>query len=185
MADNQQSMLELAGVGAVSVADIANISMDGIDEVRQTRFPKGIFLWKVHKDSALTTRMAKDKETQKDVNRAIINIVCECVGVQAFADPSAEDARPEKWIGKNYFENFWLKPEDPQEAIGQFKAFAADIGVSGAGYSLQTLIDACKDMVFIAKIVHRRNQDDEDNPFVNLDRTKIRPYNPEAQETAA
>lgn len=166
MVDDTDSV-ELGGV-QMTLAQIAGLDTTDVEEVRRVKFPKGWFIFEVSEEATL------DQVTANDEERVVIKIPLNCLAVISSKEP--EEAA--KCISKSYYENFWLKSDDPMEAIGQFKAFAADIGYQGSAV-LNEIIDGVKKMRLVAPITHARNKNDEDNPYINLGRDKIRPVTPE------
>lgn len=164
MSDDQtiEQEVEIAGA-SMSIAQLAQLDTAGIDEVRRFNFPKGFYIWEVDKAADIVVKENNDKEKQ-----AIINVPLNCLKVEA-----GGGEKPEKCIGKQYYENFRIKKDDPEETIGQFKAFATDIRYQGSS-ALGEMVQGVREMKLAGPIKHSPNQNDPDNPWANLDRTKIR-----------
>lgn len=160
------------GGTTMSLAEIAGLDTTDIEEVRKVKFPKGWFIWEISEESKI------DQVTANNEERFVIQVPLNCLAVintKLLPDEAV------KLVGKRHFDNYWIKNDDPQETIGQFKAFAADVGYTGAA-ELGVIVDGVKKMRFVAPITHARNQNDEDNPYINLGRDKVRPVT--AEETA-
>lgn len=158
--ENASAMLEVNGE-QVSLADIAGLSMDDVAEVRGFTFPKGLFTWQVV-ESGLTVRDAKGVPT------AVIAHKLECVD----CDVIEEGKDPADFIGKNFYETFWLK--DMEDDLGKNKAFMVDTGFTGSGL-LQDLLVEFAGTEFKAKITNKPDANDKSIIYANLDRRSVTP----------
>jgi hypothetical protein len=162
----------------LTLSDLAGLDMGGIDEVRGTDFPAGIFEFVIVADPApsLDTLDVKDKESSDPdakVTRPIIKFTMKCENVRRLPPKQldgSDSPEPEKIIGMMYTESFFVsKSED----LGRVKAFLVDIGVDASKGSLTDLLTAAIDKKFVGAITKRRNKDDRDQIYTNLDRRKI------------
>jgi hypothetical protein len=151
----------------LSIADIAGIDISEIAEKRFVQMPVGVYHWIV-KEAGLD--MMEISGTQKKVPAIVVE--CQVKNIQALAKGAV--VVPEEIIGETRKEIFRYNPEKQTDWIGYFKAFAADTGYTASG-SLQEVLAGYQGHEFIAPIVHRRNKDDADRPYVNIDRTKMMP----------
>lgn len=153
-----EDMLEIDGQ-QVSLADIAGINMDDVAEVRSTVTAAGAMQFKV-KEMKLDT-----VDTQKGT-KAVVNVALEITNVITLLDDTlnAEDI-----IGKTHNETFWIT--NPVDDIGRVKAFMTDSGFQGSG-TLQELMEGFTDHEFLGVIKHKRDKNDADKIYANLDRGK-------------
>lgn len=157
------------GGAEVSLADIANLDMDGVVEVRFEVFPKGGYAWKGIAGKIETTGEGDNK-------KALISFESECFQVYGTED----GIDPESLVGKKHREAFFLSGDKALENLGRAKAYMSDTGFKGSG-TLQELLDGWGGTQFKAKIKHRKDKNDEDRIYVN--QTKIEPF--VADETEA
>ncbi len=152
------------GGQAMTLADMMGFDATDIAEVRRVKFPKGLYLFEVSVDAKMDQRENRDNEPVFVASFPLV-----CIGVVV----NKTQGECEKMPGKSYWENFWIKNDNPEETIGQIKAFAKDIGYEGSA-RLGDIIDGCKRLRLIGEITHSKNQDNPDDPYANLRRDKIR-----------
>lgn len=113
---------DIDGVG-FSLADLADIDLEGIEEVRFEDFPKGVYDWEVN--AADLASDAKDGEP-----RYKIEFELKVLEMLSSIEPGVD---LEKWAGKTHTERFFVYPKRPEEdaakAIGRVKAFLIDMGL--------------------------------------------------------
>jgi hypothetical protein len=106
--------------GGFSLAELADIDLEGIEEVRFEDFPKGVYDWEVNMSSD-----AKDGEP-----RYKIQFDLKVLEMLSSIEPGVD---LEKWAGKSHTEKFFVYPRRPEEdaakAIGRIKAFLIDMGL--------------------------------------------------------
>jgi len=152
--ENLQEMLDVGGT-SVSLADIAGINMDEIEEARYSSFPGGMVQLKCEK-AALDVRGT-------DPKFGIIKLDFVCTNVHSLVDPN-ESA--EKTIGKHHFEDVFivggnLTQVDTAERIGYLKAFMHDTGFKVQG-SLGELLQSYVGHEFIGVTKKKPRKDDPD-----------------------
>ncbi len=154
----------------VSLADLAGVNLDAVNEVRGFKFPKGFFKWRV-----------LNSEIKKLGEKAAIANECECIAVINCNDPEVQDQATIP--GKKFTHVQFLSD---MEGLGRQKAYMADTGFKGSG-PLGELLNQFTGTEYYGKVVHKRNKDDADNPFVNMDLGSISPGTemPEGMEAAA
>lgn len=153
----------------VSLADLAGISLDSIAEKRGGEsFPKGVFAWEVDTESA--PHLVVFGEGDKAKGGATFKL--KCIDVLAVTD---EDFTADKnsLIGKYHTENFFLSGKI-EDALGYIKGFVKDMG---APYNsdLKTLLAGSAGTRFQAPIMKRKNKDDTDVVYTNINRLKMKP----------
>lgn len=147
------------GDQTASLADIAGINMDDIEEVRRFVFPRMIARWKIV-ESKLTVMK------QKDTKVAVANWQFECMEPLAFAN-AEDESRAESFVGKKHMEGIKFIDTDPKETLGRIKAFMSDTGFKGAGV-LQELLQQFVDLEFIGRISVNADANDPDKKYNNF-----------------
>lgn len=141
-----------------SLAELGEIDLDGVEEVRQFVFPTAACLWRI--DSAKLGSM-----TEADKKVAAIILQLECEQVFAVADDKIDG---DTLIGKNHVESIPIKSqEEVLDAYGKIKAFMTDIGFTGTG-KLQERLAAMENFKFKGRIKNRPSSKDPDMHFANL-----------------
>ena len=163
-------MLEIDGE-QVSLMDIAGIDMSGVEEVRSTTFPAGLFEFKC-------TEAKLDVRESKKGDKAVVAFTLETMNVKTLVsetDNNGKSINPEDLIGRKHVETFWIT--NPAEDLGRVVAFLNDTGLQATG-SLQELLDAMVDHSFQAVMSNKKDKNDSDIVYANLNRTKIAPIAP-------
>ena len=144
----------------VSLADIANIDMDTVEEFRFENRPAGMYHMKV--TDAKITALGKEKPAPAVV------VECEVQNCLSLVDGSDTQAQ----IGKTHRETFFMKDGD---GIGRLKAFLTDTGFQGTG-SLKDILDAFHGHEFDGIIKHKTDKNDTDRVYVNFAQGKVKPH---------
>lgn len=152
--ENLQEMLNAGGV-SISLADIAGINMDSIEEARASSFPGGVVQLKCEK-AELGIRGS-------DPKFGIIKLDFVCTNVHSLVDPK-ESA--EKVVGKHHFEDVFiagggLTQADTAERIGYVKAFMSDVGFKASG-ALGDMLQGFVGHEFVAITKKKPRKDDPD-----------------------
>jgi hypothetical protein len=152
---------------AVTLADLAGISMDDVQERRGEAFPKGVFVFEVEGGEDVP-RLRAIGEGEKAKGGVIFAL--KCLDVIGVADPEF-NSDPSTLIGKVHRETFFLSSG---ESLGYLKAFIKDIG---APYNpkLVEMLSTCAGVRFQAPIGKRKDKDDADKVYTNIVRQKIKP----------
>lgn len=148
----------------LSLADIAGISVDEVQEVRFEDLPafRGIFkivdaVWNddVGKKSYLTCRLTAEVNEAGEFNDEV--------------GTSLE--RQEKMVGRKHGETFFIDPADVLQGVGRIKAFLVDCGIEiQEGERVDALIERVKteQQPFVADVKKRAKKDSEGEFFTNL-----------------
>lgn len=158
MAEDDDLVLNV-GDQTASLADIAGIAMDEIEEVRRFVFPRMIARWKIGKAELVVMK-------QKDTKVAVANFHFECMEPVAFAD-AADETRAESFVGKKHIEGIKFIDADPKDTLGRIKAFMVDTGFKGSG-TLQELLQQFADTEFIGRISVNPDPNDPDKKYNNF-----------------
>jgi hypothetical protein len=147
--------------GGYSLADLADLDVSNIEEVRFVNLPAGIFGWEV-KESEL-------KEYEKDgITKYKAEVELELIEVKSVIEPNVDK---ESLVGKRHTERLVIdptaEPEDVQKAIGRIRAFVADTGMSNVG-KLGDIVANLKGHQFVGKIIKQKDRDDKTVEYARL-----------------
>ncbi|KKM82146.1 hypothetical protein LCGC14_1322560 [marine sediment metagenome] len=146
------------GDAQVSLAQLAGIPMDDVEEVRRFVFPAMIARWRVE-GAKLTIFGAGDKK------EAAVQMEFKCREPLKFVDQT-DESKADKLVGKKHSEAFLFRG-DPMETIGRVKAFMSDCGFRGTG-QLQELLNGFQGYEFKGKLTITSSANDPDRKFNNL-----------------
>lgn len=140
-----------------SLADLADIDISDIEEVRFLDLPAGIYDWEV-------LRADLGEDTKDGLRRFKSEFELKILEVKAILEPGKN---PDDFVGKTHTERFFIKPQesedDVKKAIGRIKAFVADMGLSPDG-KLKAVVDSAKGHIFTGKIVRQKDKNDPSHP---------------------
>ena len=161
----------LVGNDVVDLLDIAGFDMSAVAEVRSTRLPKGRYHLRCEEAKLEAIESKKDGQP---VKKPGVKFVLDVTNVVQLVDDrdNPPPADPTILVGKKHIETFFIT--DPAQDLGRIKAFMVDCGYTGAG-TLQEMLADFVGTQFDAVIAHRKNKDDPDIVYVNIDRSKIKP----------
>lgn len=163
---------------SLSMADLAGVQMGEVEARFQTKCPAGIFHLRVE-SSEIDTRIKDDKK------QAIIKSIFVVQAIEKLADANlAEEDVIEK---AKHIDTSYLSTESAakmMESLGYFKGHVQLTGAPSSG-DLQSVLDNWVGTVFRGKIKHRKNPNDADEIWVNLDWNKVQPLAPAQQPQAA
>lgn len=151
----EQSVDDLfAGLDTINLADIAEIE-------GRFKFPKGEFRWEVKSFEKTSFN------TKEDGVKAVIQMVVTCIGVHQCIVPGLDN---NTLVGKEFEHTFWLgnTDEDIREGLGRMRFTMRQAGLVNTG-GLSAMIEMNKGKQFDAKIKHKKNNGDIDNPYINMD----------------
>jgi len=148
-----------------TLAELAELDISDVDPWRgYTQFPVGMFHWRVQ-SSDLSTQDTKSGK------RAVMSVTLECLAVEALQDKTLN---PADYIGEVHQERIMIF--DLDKSVGQMVALMQDAGFQGKGTFLQLMRQFGESKIeFKGGIKHRRDKDDPDKVYANLDPQKIRP----------
>lgn len=149
----------------VTLAQVAGIDMDAVEERRQFEFPGGHYGWKI-----VDGKVGELKNKSHPGGKcAGIEMEIECVRVHSFAekDPGVD---PNDVIGQKFFHRWFVTEVN---AIGYYKSFLVDAGSAGKTQR-KGAEEILKDLAsigfeFNGKITARPNKDNPDQIYRNLD----------------
>ena len=105
-----------------SLADLADLDVSDIEEVRFVSLPAGIYDFEV-------TNADFHEDTKDGETRFKIEFALKIIEVKSIMESGKN---PEEFVGKEHTERFFVKPTDEQEkvlkAIGRVRAFITDMG---------------------------------------------------------
>lgn len=155
-------MSALEDGGAFSLADLSELDISDIEEIRFENLPAGVYGFEV-KNAELSEKDNKDGD-----NRIIATFTLEVVTVESVI---ARNIEAESLVGKKHTEKNYIVPDQGQqkvaEGVGRLRAFLKDMGCANEG-KLADVVAASIGHQFIAPIVERPNPNDRTSPFAQL-----------------
>ena len=148
-----------------TLADLADLDVSDIEEVRFTNIPAGIFGWEV--------KEAELKEYEKDGDTKYkAEIELEIIEVKAVVPtPGEEKPSAESLLGKRHIERLVIDPaappEDTQKAIGRIRAWVSDVGLDSTG-KLGDIVKNLKGHTFVSKGTRRPDKNDKSQSWFRL-----------------
>jgi hypothetical protein len=152
---------ESEGMSGYSLADLAEIDVSDIEEVRFSTLPAGGYEFEVT-DADLG-------EDEKDGERRFFaRFDMKVVGVKVVLEQGVDK---ESLVGKSHSERFFVTPSAPEEdvktSIGRIRAFITDIGQDSSG-ALGKIVREAKGHVFPGKIVKQKDKHDKSIEYARL-----------------
>lgn len=177
MSDNE--LLDMGGA-AITMAEIAGFSFDETPTLVSHKFPKGVYVWAIEE-----TVMEQRTETAKapgDADKKVIrlNVKCVCKAVVHLAEKF--DGENEELIDKPFTNSFRVDTANTDllvKGFGYWKGFLTKAGFAGTG-NYNEIFEASKGLLFVGKLTKSRNPNDEDNPYINMDNSSVRPFEEQA-----
>lgn len=157
MSENEANVELAMGDQQLSLADIAGIDMDDVQEVRRFVFPTALCQWKC--DKAELKLFGKEGEQNFAVT---FDLVCE--DVLSVAD---KNVNTDALVGKKHTEFAPFNKTDPVETIGRAKAFMSDAGFKGKG-KLGEVLEQFAGTRFGAKINQFAMRNDTDRKGASI-----------------
>lgn len=144
-----------------SLADLADIDVSGIEEVRFQSLPAGAYEFEVIE--ADLEESTKDGETRFNAGFKL-----KILEVKAVLEAGVDK---ESLVGKEHGERLFIKPTDEEaevkKQIGRVRAFVTDMGCDSAG-KLGDIVRNCKGHTFIGKIVKQKDRNDKSIEYARL-----------------
>lgn len=139
----------------LSLADLADLDVTNIKEVRFENVAQGLFMFEC-KSAGLIT-VGKDE-------KAAGSIKCEVTEVQGLLNDSIN---PDKVKGKVHEERIFINDDDPEQGIGRIRAFIADAGGNNVG-KLGAILSGFVGARFKGRITHRPDPKDKNRIYSNI-----------------
>lgn len=150
---------------AFSLADIADIDVSEIAEIRFENLPAGVY------DFEVTQAEMDEKDNKDGDNRILIIFTYEVIGVQTILKKPSGDFDQNSLIGRKHTEKLYLVPDQGEqklvEGIGRARAFIWDMGCPNKG-KLGEVVEATTGHRFTAPIIERPNPNDRTSPYAQL-----------------
>ena len=153
----------MSDLDTMSLADLADIDVSGIEEVRFETLPLGIYVFEITEaDMHEGTNSEGDKRFHAEVTMKIIE-------VKTVLEPGVDkDAQ----VGRTYTEKLFLTPGDEKEkvmkAMGRIKAFVVDCGGEWQAGIIDNVRNL-KGLTFTGKIKHRSDKEDKSIKYARLE----------------
>lgn len=109
----------------MSLADIAGLDVSGVEELRSSQLPAGLFTFEVFR-AELSSKMVKEESELRYVSEIELKVI----EVDTIVD---RDVSAEEVMGKAFTEKFFIDPAEAQKGIGYLKGFVADVGGDNQG----------------------------------------------------
>lgn len=144
-----------------SLADLADLDVSDIEEVRFVSLPAGIYDFEV-------TNADFHEDTKDGETRFKIEFGLKIIEVKSIMESGKN---PDDFVGKEHTERFFVKPTDEQEkvlkAIGRVRAFITDMGGESKG-KLGDIVRNQKGHTFTGKIVKQKDRNDPSVEYARL-----------------
>jgi len=167
----EEIVIEMDGEN-YSLADIANIDMDGVsDNFGFEPTPSGVYDFEVK--SAILDSFDYEDESGEEVTVPSIKFEFDIIGVHSCADP---EQNPSDLIGMQHNENYSLFAPIKKSA-GKAKVLMRE----AAGITSGSMIDRLAEFNgkrFTAAVKKARSSRDKEKFFSNIELRKVRPYEP-------
>lgn len=141
-----------------SLADLADLDVTDIKEIRFETLPQGIFDFVV-KNPKL------DEGTDKEQNRIFI-FTADCV-IEEVVTVLDSNVDKEALVGKSYGQRQNIDPSDAETGIGRIRAFGTDIGIDSTG-KLGEVVARMDEQRFRGKITHAKDKVDPSIVYARL-----------------
>lgn len=164
------AMLSMGGIcraepgddGDFSLADLADLDVSDIKEIRFETHPQGVYEFEVVNSSLV-------EDTDGNAAKRFCAVVeCKIIAVKAVLEPGVDK---EALVGKTQTEKMFIKPgaepKKVQEAIGRIRAFVSDAGMVSTG-KLGNIVANLKGHRFTGKIAHQKDQNDKSVVYARI-----------------
>ena len=151
----------------VSLAELAGLNVDDVEEYRGAPFPKCIAQFEV-------VSAAFDKGGQEGAEFPVVAAEFKVLGLRNAQ--LSEHQREADLVGSTFTQNF---PIFGSKSLGKIKATIADSGLDVAGMSYGDMLGAWVGTKFECKIYHQKSKNDDDMVFARISTNKIRPLRAE------
>lgn len=152
------------GTGNFSLADLADLDVSDIEEIRFVSLYSGVY------DFVVDTAELKE-DTRDDKRVFIAEFGLKIAEVHAILEPNITAEQREKMVDKVHTQKFIIRPTESQEdvlkQIGRVRAFITDIGQDSAG-KLGDIVRNAKGHAFKATITKSKDRQDPTREFTNL-----------------
>lgn len=144
-----------------SLADLADIDVSDIEEVRFQTIPAGSYGFEILESEL--------EEYEKDGDRKFRAVVRMKINeVKAVLEAGVDK---DSLMGREHIERLTIDPTkeqaDVQKAIGRIRAFVADVGMPNTG-TLGEIVRGLKGHIFSAKIANKPDKDDKTIVYARL-----------------
>jgi hypothetical protein len=141
--------------GQLSLAEIAGVNLDDVEEFRFENLPVGAYTFQV-------VEAGLDEVGSNGKLAAIFKTkVLETHGLVGLPDGEDES----NYVGKDHRETFFVSEA---QDIGRIKAFLKDIGLESSGVTLGDAVASAESHVFSGRIKHRTSPQDKSVKYANI-----------------
>ncbi len=169
MAVDAGEMFTMDSGEAFTLAQITDVNMDDVAEVRGFNAPAGHYHFR-GKDAQFAKRKVDNKDT------LVIVVECEIKECKELHDPTVQnkEATMAGLVGKVHRETFFIKTADD---LGRLKAFFVDTGFKPGPMKLADYMRSWIGTEFFAPISVKADKNDKDRFFHNINFGKVTPFN--------
>lgn len=151
-------MTDSETVDNFSLADLADLDVSEVAEIRFSSLPAGVFVFSVE-SATLDEVMNRDDE-----KRFIAEFKFKVLEVKAVVKKGVV---LEDLVGKQHTEKLYIVPSKAEEGIGLIRAFVNDMGVDNKG-KLGEVVERTVGHEFTGKITERKDKDDPSRVYARL-----------------
>jgi len=164
-------MSDMDDMAGISLADLADVDISGIDEVRFELIPMGVYVFEVvEADMVEGTNKDGDKRFGSEIAVKIIEVKSV---LEAGVD---KDSLVGKVITDKQFATP-IKPDDVSieaakarfaKELGRIKATVADMGGDVTGGGIVSVVQNLRGTTFTGKVAHQTDRDDKSVKYARL-----------------
>lgn len=144
-----------------SLADLADVDVTDIEEVRFVDLPAGVFDWEITEADLAEDEKDGERRFKAEVSLKILE-------VKAVLEPNVDK---EALVNKVHTERFFIYPgkseDEVKKAIGRIRAFVTDVGMDSKG-KLGDIVRNLKGHTFTGKIVKQTDKVDKTRSYARL-----------------
>lgn len=160
MSDIEEQLDDMDGF---SLAELADLDVSDIAEVRYINLPRGKFDFEV-----VESKLESYESDGLQYHR--VEYTLKIIEVKSVLDRMTPEQK-EQLVGKTHTERFRIDPrasiEDTQKVIGRIRAFVTDIGLDSSG-RVQDLVERPQGHTFTGKITKQKDRNDPTREYARL-----------------
>lgn len=148
-----------------SLADLADLDVSEIEEIRFEQLPSGVYEWEV-----LTAVLNEGVNKETQGKQFTAEFTTKVLAVKSVLEANVDK---ESLVGKQIVTKLYINPakpaEDVQKAIGRLRAFVTDMGMDSTG-KLGDIVSNTVGHIFVGKIVKEKDRVD---PTLSYSKLKL------------
>lgn len=155
-------MVDALEVPELSLADLADIDVSDVEEMRFETLPQGVYEFEV------TAADMEEKLNKDEERRFLAAFEYKILAVKSVLEAGVDK---EALVGKIHKEALFInpgaEPKAVQEAIGRIRAHITDMGCDSAG-KLGDIVRNTKGHIFTSRLVHQKDKNDKTVVYAKL-----------------